>query len=569
MQQHILKRKLSLQGMALFTVLSVMVILLIISLAIVSLSTGNLKTVGNINARFQALNLANAAAMYAIYELQNNWSNHTPWSPGHMLPPPSGLTYATHTYNPLTNTNGLPGKCRLAYIDNLINPHTAIVVGGPSFYPSLNTEVFSETAVIVAQGEYGGFKRTIRITVKYTYFGTGIEGVISYNSGTLLLNGIENINTLAPGNGTIFSEDGITYNNLSNYKFYNGSVLRSKGAITRIGGSVAVDSRFIESNKPAGPGLIDWSLEDPNVTGGDPAGYAVNYTGLTEPTGLGADSIARPSFHHTPNIEDNIQYVHKGHLIINQDTFVNGSLHIQSDTSFDGILTIQQNASLFVNGILTIDDNLDNKSTGNLYVAGYIDDPNGNPDNYGLSLKINKLTNKSIDTKNKKGLAIFTDGDIRISGINYSWIWTQEINNFFLHMPLDPEKIISTFNMLGLSEVDAPEARLWYESGSGAPPLVNISGFTGRQILEGYANDKLTEMGLTPIPPEISKWFSHPYSKYAVDWATFDGNIKIWETFKRNPTLYTNANDTFLQAVIFTHGTLTLDAYDTGGILFI
>ena len=118
-------------GIVLFTVLCVLVILLIISLSIVTLSTGSIRTMGNINSRFQALNLANSACMYGIYELETSWATVTPWPPGYMPGSPSGMSFVTRD---ITNVNGLPGKCRLAYVDNLNNPQKGTVIGGPSFY---------------------------------------------------------------------------------------------------------------------------------------------------------------------------------------------------------------------------------------------------------------------------------------------------------------------------------------------------------------------------------------------------------------------------------------------------
>jgi len=59
----------------LLTTLSVMLILMILSFAIVTMSANNLQTAGNINSRFQALNLATTASMYALYEIQI-------WGPG-------------------------------------------------------------------------------------------------------------------------------------------------------------------------------------------------------------------------------------------------------------------------------------------------------------------------------------------------------------------------------------------------------------------------------------------------------------------------------------------------------
>ncbi len=226
---EILKKNSS-EGMALITTLSIMVILLIISLAVVVLSTGNLHTTSSVAARFHALNLATSACVYAMYDIYSQGAILTPFSPSSIPPPPS-LSFADNNYE-LTGMNGMAGRFRVAYVNNLNNPHNCTVASGPSFYSSLvGTEVYGESAVIVAQGEYGGFKRTVKSTVKYMECGAGADGVITIEDGHFLMNGIQDIATFRPRSGSFYAKGGINYENLSSARILNGSILSSDGPV--------------------------------------------------------------------------------------------------------------------------------------------------------------------------------------------------------------------------------------------------------------------------------------------------------------------------------------------------
>ncbi len=537
-------------GIVLFTVLCVMVILLIISLSIVTLSTGSIRTMGNINSRFQALNLANSACMYGIYELETNWATVTAWGPGYMPGPPSSMSFITRD---ITGMNGIKGKCKVAYVDNLNNPQKGTVIGGPSFYPSLtSTDIYGETAMIIGQGEYNGFKRTVKVTVKHTYFGSGVDGSISLGNDKILVTGIENINTLSPGSGTLYSHGDITYNALNSYSILNGSLLCTNGNIPAPSSGVTIDQRFLEPNQTDIIGLVDWNLNDPNLTDGDPV---TDYTPVacpTEPSGLDANSICRPSFNVDPDIGDIWTYYHEGRLTVDHNTFVNGSLYVSHDMSggtMDGNIHLLNNASLFVNGILKIDGTILNSSYGNIYVAGYVDPNTPDPNTRGMALKIGEVNQYTVDRRNSHGVAVFTDGDISIGPVPRSWEWTGMVDEWYQKAPEDIMKVAEVFNMLGLQEVDAATATAWYNNSNISKALVGFPGISGRQILQGVANYKLVDKGLKPVPDDVAYWFKYMPSECS-DWIE---NIS-WDTFKYNPSLYTGANDVFLQGVFFTHG---------------
>ena len=76
------------------------------------MSTGNLHTVGSINSRLKALNLANSASMYAIYEVQSNFDPSIGlWPPGPTPTPNTSLSFVYYDDSAIKpNLKGLPGK---------------------------------------------------------------------------------------------------------------------------------------------------------------------------------------------------------------------------------------------------------------------------------------------------------------------------------------------------------------------------------------------------------------------------------------------------------------------------
>ncbi|MEQ8223220.1 MAG: hypothetical protein ABRQ37_13010 [Candidatus Eremiobacterota bacterium] len=556
--------------MVLFTVLCVMVILLIISLAIVSLSTGNMQTTGAINARIQALNLANSACMYAMYDIESNFSGNN-FLPGPPPTPATGLSYSDHTYNPITNTNGLCGIARVAYMDNLFNPNPVTIVDSPSFYPSVtSTDLYGETAVIIGQGEYRGFKRTVKVTVKYTCFGSGLDGVFEIvnsnsNDGELMLNGIENITTLAPASGSLYARKGINYSNLLHCRFLNGSTLKSSGQIKKTGGGITIDERFLEPNMPPAP-VMEWTLNNFPVTEGNPFDPNIYIPrSFSDIETLPVSGIARPSFPAAPHsIDDNQRYVCNGTMTVDKDTIVNGNLRIADISSGNTGNLVINNASLFINGTLTVDGNIDISSSGNLFVAGYYNDPSStDPDfPFGLSMEVKKLYNPGIDPNNLAGLGIFTEGDIKIFSGRSS---QASLVSWIQAMPLDVQQVIDIFNMFGLSGSHCKDAHEWYYNAvANKEPLLEWDD-PGSHILKGCneCNNTLISKGLKPVPKEISQWFSRANTDEAMDWATDPDWPERWNTFSKNPSLYGSTDDAFLQCAIYTHGTLVLDGLET------
>ena len=541
------------EGIVLITVLGVMVLLLILAVAIVSLATGNFTSVSAIYAREQALLLANSACMFAIYDMESHPDSNTPWGPGSASASPL-LSFT----EPAVDTNGLPGHCRVAYINNLNSPGEGPSVGGPSFYPSLTgTEIYGETAVIIGQGEYGGFKRTVKVTIKYICFSNGGEGTITIDEpGYFMLNGISSIENLDPGPCILYGKKGINYNlNPDRFRAFNGSKLRSGGPINATGGyGGIIDGTVLEPNHPAVPQFFDWDLSNTSVT--DPNSYTPLVPSYTE--ALGA-SVKRPKF--TDPSPDQC-YVHKGPLIINNNTFINGSLHIVKDAGNDGDLRLFNNSNLFINGVLIVDGCLCGNANdgGNIYVAGYFNDTTSTDPNcpFGLSLNIKGLWNDGVCTTNKKGLGIFAEGDVIVdSAIPLS---LPDIRQALYAMPEDVSVIRDTFDMVGISNADAANSQYWFENSYvDSPPLLYWSN-TGVHLFNGCANcnKNLIKEGLKPIPEEVSKWANSPMTAEMRYWAVNSTEPYKWDTFRKNPSLFNSSNDSFLQAVIYTHGTLNL-----------
>ena len=570
------------EGMALISVLAVMVILLILSLAIVNLSIGNLRTVGNISARLRALNLANTACMYAIYEIQSDFiSSSAFWDPGYEPGPDMSLSFVVYPQIPVDRLNGIDeGRCSVAYINNLDNPNERLSIPVPGSSPFIDyipsVDVFGEGAVILAQGQYGAFKRTIKVSLKRTYFASAADSQIDVMGGDLLVTGIGNITTLAPGSGNLYCGGDISYDNLNSFRILNGSLLCSTGTVNSPPATgQTIPDRFTESGHSA-INTVDWDFSDPVVTEGEPfdaADYPLNDSSYSmtigtfptpsPPEPMPIFNIARPSFSPpyapVPVADGDQCFILPGNLTIADDTFINGNLHVQ------GSLTLVD-ANLFVNGILVIEETIDNSSRGNIFVAGYIDDPTNTTSvlyNNGLALHLRLQTEQGIDTSNEEGVGIFTDGDVKIGALGMSHMYTFEVNSWMQLCPPDTDTIISTFEMLGLNRAPASDANGWYFSSTGSKIPVSVSGKTGGEVLKGQANDELIDMGLAPVPEEVSKWFSDVNADSGFDWATIAGN-GVWETFRKNPTLYTCANDVFLQAVIYTHGTLKFDNFSPG-----
>jgi len=534
-------------GMALFSVLCVMVILLIISIAIVSLSTGNLTTSGNIHARLQALNLASAASVYCIYELSQDNDPNLIWSPGNMPAPQTGLTFADHHYSPLTNTNGLPGTCRAAYINNLHNPNITTVAGGPSFYPSLtSTEVYGETAVIIAQGEYEGFKRTIKITVKNVYFTSAAEDTITISDGPLMLNGIESAINPVPIAGSLYAGNGINCENITSVRILNGSVLTSNGPVTNTGSTIPL--RFIEQNKPGNITMPEWSMANPLLTDGSPSDPN-RYTTIIysdEPSGLPPGSITRPSFPSLdPNIPDDRRYVFDGTdlTFVNQNIFINGSLHVRCEDTYMKLV----NSNVFINGTLTLDTDLigDNSK---LFVAGY--DPNG--------LSISMEQSGSIISNTKTGVAVFAEGDIKIFEVD-NISSGSDVDTWISSAPSDIKCVTDIFNMTGIVKLDASQAWDWYLNDTILYPSIFPYDIC-HHVFSGchYCDHEFIDRGLKPVPEEVAQWFSMSEAQNGMKWATEQHGMAWytnWEGFVKNPSVFPDSCTGFFQGVIFTHGT--------------
>jgi len=263
-------------------------------------------------------------------------------------------------------------------------------------------------------------------------------------------------------------------------------------------------------------------------------------------------SIVRPAFNPasgapTPAIPDSERYVlgstRDDFPVISGDTFVNGSLHINGYLNLKG--------SLFVNGILTFNGGCQT-SQGDIIVAGYNGDV-GSPD-YGISIDIADVGPHGLSTLYNDGtpFSIFAEGDVRVKN---SCLCPDipDMDTWIQAMPATPEKLISTFQSLGLRESSYTDASDWFTAGTGPASFLKIPGKSGYDILRGTANSELTDMGYKPVPEEVSEWFNHPdaYNGF-LTWAA--QTEERWDTFKLNPTLYQSHRDEFLPAVIYTHG---------------
>jgi len=545
----------------LLTTLSVMLILMILSFAIVTMSANNLQTAGNINSRFQALNLATTASMYALYEIQSGRDTSlSVWGPG-PTPLPSSPSFVVYEPIPDANLNGLPGRCNVAYVTNLDNPNPVTVNVPGSIFPSYTgstVELAGESAIVLAQGQYEGYKRAIQIILKHTYHGMVADGDIELGGGILLVGGLENFNSFDPCPCAIYAKGDIKYSDVTAYNFVNGSKLYCGGSVIKVGGNDIPPMYFKENH--SGVGCVeDWNIGDPNLTLGNPANPS-DYTLLTPANTEivpGVTSIARPSYPApSPSISDNRRYT-RGILHVWNNTFINGSLHITGGQS----LCIWS-GNLFINGTLKVDGQL-SLGNGNLFVAGYYNDP-AFPSSYGLAVEVDNVGTPEIDGGAYPGHAIFADGNVKLktnasyypplNGVNPT-----SVNEWLKVAPLDTQKVVDTFRNLSISGSWAPDFLSWYNTGIPSlswSKLPKIPGKTGKQILHGGANDELIAMGLEPVPDEVAAWFNSPYADEGIKRAA---NAQWWTQFPYNPSSYKGVNDHFIEAVIYTYGTLSTE----------
>jgi len=563
-------KKLQKEGMALLTVLSVMVILLILSLAIVTLSTGNLKTVGNINSRLSALNLANTASMYALYEIQTDFNSAAvPWGPG-PVPTPSSHSFTEYIPIPDENLNGISGRCSVAYYDNLSNPGTVTLSVPATFSSFLGTsiDVSGEEAIILAQGQHEGFKRSIKVLVKHIYYCSAAEGLITLEDGLVSLNGIENIYSLAPYSGSMYATGGIDYNNITSFNFFSSSKLISHGAINNMGTGMDIEPEYLRQGHPEITIIDDWSIADPNLTNPNtypPLSFFASWQLCGSNESLPAPvptEIVRPSFKPpyapTPAIPDSKRYVAQDtNIYINQNTFINGSIRIPRN------LTITNNSSLYVNGTLTVDGSL-NGWEGNIFVAGYYGDPNSTSCPFGTSMEVKGTSfifPVSMDHYHP-GVGVFSEGDIKIGNRILPPFQPPNptaVKNWLLIIPSDLIKVKATFESLGLSMAGSTDAKNWFDTGAvpAGSPIVTVTGFSGYQILCGQANNELMANGIKPVTDEVADWFLDGNSTQGFSWTC--SAMSRWDTFKKNPSIYHTANDAFIQGVFYTYGTFTTE----------
>lgn len=570
-------------GIALITVLYVMVILFILSMGVLELINTNIGLSANIPARIQALNLANAGIMLAMDDLKKNYDPNTSYTP-----PANFVTpYKPANYD-------LPGKCIVTYYDNLKDHGDKIV--NPSdipseFAPYINTttKVYKESAIILSQGEYKGFKRTIKAQVKFSIYGTGAEGKIQLSDGPFMLAGMTG-NSRNPlisviGSSTVFfSKNGIEYKDLTGARFYDSSQLYTSAtaSITKTGGGTDIPTKYaITKNSSDLPELPTWSiwdylpssyvtaignigdpnilipLPDPNNTDSyydpnNPSLYkAIDpndpynqiriepcppVTGPTEP----ANSIFTDNHKLNPNQE---YYYHRGNLpapgygtvYITQDTFINGNLHLNEGLTLGGPDWSDTPVNLFVNGNLTVDGVL--YGYGNIFVAKHFVAAAPDP-NIAVDLKFVRFRSAGWGRDNVR---IFAEGDIRLGTPPKSDAFSfpipggcneTHINTGLSDMPLDAKLVEDTFKKLGLTDtIDytwyPPDntslkgftIKDWFESDTGDPKFDG----TALARVPGLTGEEILQ-GKSPniaIPEEVSTWFKSSHGDCCFKWACY------------------------------------------------
>jgi len=156
-----MKQKKEHQGMALITILLMMVILVMLTVSLITINSNNLLYTLNYNSRVSALTAAESGVAYAIYELQNdsNWDNDM------------------QTFTKYTDT----GNFTIKFEDKAILPENRT-----STYYSINnlnddanavgyrnTEIYPHTVDLIVTGQTGSTVRRIRVVLGWDNISEG------------------------------------------------------------------------------------------------------------------------------------------------------------------------------------------------------------------------------------------------------------------------------------------------------------------------------------------------------------------------------------------------------------
>jgi len=148
-----MKQKKEHQGMALITILLMMVILVMLTVSLITVNSNNLLYTLNYNSRVSALMAAESGVAYAIYELQGN----SDWDNGMQ-----SFTKYTDTGKftiKFENKSTLPENRTSVYysINNLNDDGNAVGYRG--------TEIYPHTADLIVTGQTGSTVRRIRVVL--------------------------------------------------------------------------------------------------------------------------------------------------------------------------------------------------------------------------------------------------------------------------------------------------------------------------------------------------------------------------------------------------------------------
>ncbi|MEQ8189996.1 MAG: hypothetical protein ABRQ39_18645 [Candidatus Eremiobacterota bacterium] len=556
------------KGIALVMVLSILIILLILSLAIVSLSTGNLRTTGNVRARFEALNLATSAINYNMYDFNHmSASIITPYPPG-PTPTPLSSVPVHGPYNVTIDNPSLDmsqASCKYMYAENLSNPNPTTA----NFAPYVcDPNVPGNTIVIIGEGTYRGYKRVIRAVVRNN---TGVamgmccdkdadftsnEGNIVIDPNTkLILNGINDITSAEPVAGSIQANNNLTYyGDANSFKFFNGSNLRAVNTVTA---PSIPDKNKVSSAAPVD--IQEWDIADivdiadcnsvpivsgtPNLNTTQPLGVLDANSAEYLDTSDANQVSYRPeeTCLPTPAIPSNKRYVAGNKsastgnfptLIVNTDTIVNGNLVVY------GNLKLVDGKKLFVNGTLEVKGNLVSGKNitygGSVITAGY---RSGGGVDQGNSLEV-KGQVISISRGDAKGAMLFSEGNVYIGNS------IPPGNEWLFNQPLNVKATIKALKDTGAENI--------------SPVTIGTGG------IETWWNANKSKLRNPAIvDPEVVAWFNDPdsdtYMKDSNPGDLFYKKSNNWSAFIKNPSLFNDPNQSFFQGIIYSYGDITVD----------
>ena len=557
------------KGIALIMVLSILIILLILSLAIVSLSTGNLRTTGNVRARFEALNLATSAINYNMYDFNHmSTSIMTPYPPG-ATPTPLSSVPVHGPYNvTIDNTSLSQYECKYMYAENLSNPNPSTA----NFAPYVcDANVPGNTIVIIGEGTYRGYKRVIRAVVRNNpgvamgmccdKDATLASIVVDPNGDSnsrLVVNGINDMTSCEPIAGSVQANKDLNFTNTdpNACRFYNGSTIRAAGTVN----APAVDDK----HKVSGAAPIDiqeYNISDvvdiasctpvPIVSSTPAAGVSTSF-GVTDPATLTEELDPsdpnqvsyRPESASLPSliVTSNRRYIAGNRtltgnwptLIVDKDTQVNGNLVVY------GNIELRDGAKLFVNGVLEVKGNVKSSYNtsygGSIITAGY---RTLGGFNEGNSLEIKGQLLSTVDPSDSKGALLFSEGNVYINNTT-----NNSNNEWLLKQPLNVKATIKAMKNAGADNIPASQI------GNGG-------------IEQWWTNNKSTLTDPSKVGSDVATWFSDSnadiYMKDTNLGDFFYSKKLNWKAFKKNPSIFFDPNQSFFQGMVYSYGDITID----------